>query len=176
MYYHRWWVPSKELWQSIQSIKLYKKTYVMHSNYLVALVRQTNATLHWDSSTSKRGSLGVAWSLVTIAKATKARKTRTEARRYTCNDLFQTVTECVQRYKVIDVDCSEDSDQAGPGLEGVVVEQGEARRDCKRHKVLESPHRCVDLSQVCGWNQLRHQRPDRHGGLRGWSTVYEVLW
>ena len=112
---------------------------------------------------------------MTIAKATKARKTRTEARRYTCNDLFQTVTECVQRYKVIDVDYSEDSDQAGPGLEGVVVEQGEARRDCKRHEVLESPHCCVDLSQVCGWNQLRHQRPDRHGGLRGWSTVYECL-
>ena len=70
-------------------------------------------------------------------------------------------------YDVGDVDSGEDEgyDQSRPGLEGVVVEQGEARRDCKRHEVLESPHRCVDLSQVCGWNQLRHQRPDRHGGL-----------
>ena len=80
-------------------------------------------------------------------------------------------------YDVGDVDSGEGEgyDQSRPGLEGVVVEQGEARRDCKRHQVLESPHRCVDLSQVCGWNQLRHQRPDRHGGLSGWSTVYEVL-
>ena len=87
-YYHRWWVPSRELWQSIQSIKRYKKTFVLHYNYLVAVVHQTNATLHWDSSTSKRGSLGAAWSLVTIAKARKARKTRPEARRYTCNELL----------------------------------------------------------------------------------------
>ena len=41
------------------------------------------ALIH-DSSTIKRGSLGAASCLVTTAKARKAKKTRTDARRYTC--------------------------------------------------------------------------------------------
>ena len=34
------------------------------------------------------------------------------------------------------MDDGEDDDQARPGVEGFVVEDGEARGNCNRHKVL----------------------------------------
>ena len=52
------------------------------------------------------------------------------------------------------VDDDEDDDQARPGVEGVVVEEGEARGDRDRNKVLESAHSCIDLPKVCRWYQL----------------------
>ena len=52
------------------------------------------------------------------------------------------------------MDDNEDDDQARPGVEGVVVEDGEARGNCNRHKVLESAHSCKDLPKVRRWYQL----------------------
>ena len=54
----------------------------------------------------------------------------------------------------MDIDDGEDDDQARPGVEGVVVEEGEARGDCNWNKVLESAHSCIDLPKVCRWYQL----------------------
>ena len=48
----------------------------------------------------------------------------------------------------------DDFDQARPGVEGVVVEDGEAWRDGDGHKVLEGAHGCVNLSKVRCWYQL----------------------
>ena len=48
----------------------------------------------------------------------------------------------------------DDFDQARPGVEGVVVEDGEAWRDGDGHKVLESAHCCVDFPKVRLWHQF----------------------
>ena len=52
----------------------------------------------------------------------------------------------------MDMDDGEGDDQARPGVQGVVVEDREARGDSDRHKVLESAHSCVDLPKVRCWH------------------------
>ena len=48
----------------------------------------------------------------------------------------------------------DDFDQARPGVEGVVVEDGEAGRDGDGHQVLESAHCGVDFPKVRLWHQF----------------------
>ena len=52
------------------------------------------------------------------------------------------------------MDDGEADDQARPGVQGVVVEDCEARGDCDGHKVLEGAHGCVYLSKIRCWYQL----------------------
>ena len=52
------------------------------------------------------------------------------------------------------MDDGEGDDQARPGVQGVVVEDREARGDSDRHKVLESTHSCVDFPKVRCWYKL----------------------
>ena len=67
---------------------------------------------------------------------------------------YKPEVEVMSPHSWMDMDGGEGDDQARPGVQGVVVEDGEAGRDGDGHNVLESAHCGVDFPKVRLWHQF----------------------